>query len=398
MQPSIKLRCAVATCVTAAVLAGTLVDAGISTASAQELLRRPWSLFDIFRPKPRRYYIIPEQQPRGAKRPKKKSRTATGDTPAEPQVEIVEKKPDARSVLVVGDFLAGGLAEGLQAQFAQDATVRVLDLSKGSSGFVRQDYFNWNTELPAMLDAEKPAAVIVMMGSNDRQQMKVNNVSEAVRSENWLKEYRARVGALADMLEERKVPYLWMGMPSFKTGKMTSDMLAFNDLYRAAALANKGEFIDIWDGFADEQGSYVQTGPDVNGQPVKLRASDGINMTRQGKAKLAFYADKPLRKLLGLGAPGSGLPAENLPEAGPIGPTELPDRTPPMSLNDPEMDGGTELLGAQPAPVPTRGTQQAKPLALPQPIPGRADDFSWLRRQQELVPSVQIETTTAIRR
>lgn len=392
------LRFVISAGVTTALAAGSLATVGVSVASAQEAQKRPWSLFDIFRPQQRRYYIVPEDQPRAVKRQRKKTRTvAPGAVAKEPEVEIVEKNTDARAVLVIGDFLAGGLAEGLQAQFAQDATIRVLDRSKGSSGFVRQDYFNWNAELPAMLDSEKPAAVIVMMGSNDRQQMRVEGSSEAIRSEKWLKEYQARAGALADMLEERKLPYLWVGMPAFKTTKMTSDMLAFNDVYRAAAQANKGEFVDIWDGFADEQGAYVQTGPDVNGQPVKLRAGDGINMTRQGKAKLAFYADKPLRKLLGLGAPGSA-PAEALPEAGPIAPAEMPDRTPPMSLNDPEFDGGTELLGAQPAPVAVPAKQQTKPVALPQPTPGRADDFSWLRREQQLVPSVQVETTTAIRR
>ncbi|MGC4025055.1 MAG: hypothetical protein QM744_07785 [Mesorhizobium sp.] len=171
-----------------------------------------------------------------------------------------------------------------------------------------------------------------MLGSNDRQQLKLDGASEQVRSEKWLKEYQVRVGALADLLEEKKVPYLWVGMPAFKTAKMTSDMLAFNDVYRAAAQANKGEFIDIWDGFADEQGAYVQSGPDVNGQPVKLRAADGINVTKQGKAKLAFYAEKPLRKILGLAAPGTGLPTDQLPEAGPIAPAEKPDRTPPMSF------------------------------------------------------------------
>ncbi|MGC4025056.1 MAG: hypothetical protein QM744_07790 [Mesorhizobium sp.] len=62
------------------------------------------------------------------------------------------------------------------------------------------------------------------------------------------------------------------------------------------------------------------------------------------------------------------------------------------------MDGGTELLGAQPMPVVTPAKQAPKPVVLPQPTPGRADDFSWLRREQQLVPSMQVETTTAIRR
>ena len=40
--------------------------------------------------------------------------------------------------------------------------------------------------------------------------------------------------------------------------------------------------MDIWDGFVDENGAYVSTGPDINGQPARLRAGDGINLTKAG--------------------------------------------------------------------------------------------------------------------
>ena len=76
-------------------------------------------------------------------------------------------------------------------------------------------------------------------------------------------------------------------------------MLAFNDIYRKAAEGAGAEFVDIWDGFVDENGAYVSTGPDINGQPVRLRAGDGINLSKAGKRKVAFYAEKPLNKLLG---------------------------------------------------------------------------------------------------
>ena len=83
---------------------------------------------------------------------------------------------------------------------------------------------------------------------------------------------------------------------------MTADMLAFNDFYKSAATANGGEFVDIWNGFVDENGNFITTGPDINGQVVRLRGSDGINLTRAGRRKVAFYAEKPLKKLLGRAA------------------------------------------------------------------------------------------------
>lgn len=340
---------------------GSLARCKLPGAGAE---RRPWTLFDIFKSEPRpapqrRIERFPEapnlKRQSRTKRPdaganrQNRRRTAPSQvaTPAVETHEAVQKAENARVVLVIGDFLGGGMAEGLTAQFAQDANIRIVSKTSGSSGLVREDVFDWPKELPMLIQAERPAAIVVMLGSNDRQPIRAVDEQVQPGSEAWNKEYSARANRLADALEASKLPYLWVGMPPFKSSKMTSDMLAFNDIYKAASLANKGEFVDIWDGFADENGAFTATGPDVSGQPVRLRGGDGINLTGAGKTKVAFYVDKPLRKALGLGGPV----ATPLPQgpALPPGEPKALDRTPPMSLTDPEMDGGGELLGAQPA-------------------------------------------------
>ena len=53
------------------------------------------------------------------------------------------------------------------------------------------------TEKSAEKPAEKPAAVIVMLGANDRQQMRVGDAREAPRSPAWDKEYARRAESLA---------------------------------------------------------------------------------------------------------------------------------------------------------------------------------------------------------
>lgn len=352
-------------------------------ASAQELIgRKPWSLFDIMAPRRegRRYigrdqFAPPPKPPANAevKARKPKSRVvAPKAAPDEPKIVAVEKRPDARVILVIGDFLASGLAEGLDEAFAENATVRILDRSKGSSGFVRQDVFDWPKEIAGLIAAEKPAAIIVMMGSNDRQPLSVDGKREQIRSDAWTNIYEDRVTELGEALEAQKLPFLWVSMPPFKSAKMSSDMLAFNDIYEAAAEGGGGEFVDIWDGFADEAGNFISTGPDVSGQPVRLRGNDGINLSGAGKAKVAFYVEKPLRKMLGL-APEDGVavPSAAL-SPGAVKPLGAIDRTEPMSLSDPNLDGATELLGA-PAATPTEATPVASQRAAPT---GRADNFS----------------------
>ncbi|MDH6233494.1 hypothetical protein M2281_004105 [Mesorhizobium soli] len=382
-----------------AVLA-TGLTAAVPPAHAQDPYYRPWSFRNFFSPffqrrEPRYYEPPPGEMPgRPKARIKPKMHKAPDGAagakqhrvvPAEPPTPVVEKQADAKEVLVIGDFMGSGIAEGLTTVYAANPKVKVVDRSKGSSGFVRDDYYDWPKQVGTLIDTEKPAVVVVMLGSNDRQQMRVGNASEAPRTENWDKEYDSRAKALAKAIADKKVPFIWVGTPAFKFSKMTTDMLAFNDVYRAAAEGAGAEFIDVWDGFVDENGTFVATGPDVDGQPVRLRSDDGINFTKAGKRKLAFYAEKPLNKILGvtnMPGPHSGGPNVPSPVQGPKKAAPI-DRTPPISLNDPALDGGGDLLGAQIGPKrgqPDPDTPSDKLLIqgiAPAPSPGRADDFSW---------------------
>ncbi|RAZ92266.1 DUF459 domain-containing protein [Mesorhizobium hawassense] len=383
-----------------AVLVVTAAGAFHAPAFAQEQ-SRGWSLRDLLFPRRSERIEPPLDVEKPRPKPKKKPKPRP---PAEPETPIVEKTNDARVVLVVGDFLAAGLAEGLDTAFADNAAVRIVARANGSSGFVRDDVYNWPVEIKSLIETEKPAAVVVMLGSNDRQQMKVGDVREQPRSENWTKEYERRTDALGKALQDSKVPFLWVGMPAFRVPKMNSDMLAFNDIYHSVAQSHDGEFVDVWDGFVDENGAFVTSGPDINGQPVRLRSDDGINVTKAGKRKLAFYTEKPLAKILGLAAPGSvttvsaptGEPVEaSKPAAAPV----IVDRTAPMLLGDPSLDGGTELLGAaQPAKADPNlpGEKLIVEGKAPAASPGRADDFSRPPKSQPANVAAQPDTATGI--
>ncbi|MDI6027299.1 DUF459 domain-containing protein [Corticibacterium sp. UT-5YL-CI-8] len=401
------MRAAKLILLSALLVPGAILSTSISATAQEGVLRRGF-FRDLFAPAPpqepeRRYSRPPIiVQPGIRPAPVRRSKAvATPRKPPEPEVVVAEKKEDARVILVVGDFLGGGLAEGLSTVFAENAGIRVIDRSNGSSGLVRDDYFDWPGQLGKIIAEQKPSAVLVMLGSNDRQQLKVGSERAAPMSDAWDTEYTRRAAQLARIVTDSKVPALWVGMPSFKASKMTADMVALNDIYRTVASKSGIEFVDIWDGFTDQNGAFVTTGPDINGQPVRLRSDDGINMTRQGKRKMAFYAEKPLNKLLGLSSAGE-TPVAGLPGAAP-GALNLPtdiDRTMPISLNDPELDGSTELLGAQVGPKQEPRTPSEKLQVLgiaPEPTPGRADDFRWVP-QLRTTQSADEATTSAIKR
>ena len=337
-------------------LAFLLAGVVATNVEAQES-RRPRNLMEmLFGPREPRYPEPPP--PRKIKTPravKKETKSVTSITTAAPPPPTPEKIENARKILVVGDFVADGLAAGLSEAFAASPGVVIEERSNGSSGLVRTDYFNWQSELPALIAEVKPAVVVIDIGANDRQQMTAASGKLNFRTPEWFEEYERRVSALGKVVLDAKIPLLWVGLPAFRPQNMTADALTLNGVYRRAVERIGGEFIDVWEGFVDQDGRFIVTGSDINGQQVRLRGSDGINLTAAGKRKLAFYAEKSARRLLGdMTSPDLvRLDASNLPELLSLPPSEMQNlvRTQPIDLFDPELDGASELLGATPLPV-----------------------------------------------
>lgn len=263
------------------------------------------------------------------------------------------KIDNAQKILVIGDFFASALGDGLADAFEDAPGTRIVTNSNGSSGLVRDDYFDWRKQLPKMLDEVKPAIVVVAIGTNDRQSIGAGAGELRFGSDGWWKDYEKRIETLVKTVAARKIPLIWVGLPPVKSADMSADLEKFNISYRKITEQAGGEFIDIRDGFVDEKGAFVLTGSDVNGQQARLRGPDGISMTDAGKRKMAFYLEKSARKYLGdMASPGLvRLDATSLPDllkpelAKPQPPKDNPDSTPPLKITDPTLDGADQLLG-----------------------------------------------------
>jgi uncharacterized protein len=81
------------------------------------------------------------------------------------------------------------------------------------------------------------------------------------------------------VLKSKGVPVLWVGLPAVRSPKATADTLFLDALYRSAAEKAAIIYVDVWDGFVDEAGRFMQRGPDFEGQIRQLRSSDGVYFT-----------------------------------------------------------------------------------------------------------------------
>lgn len=335
---------------------------GVEQAQAQQKKKRK-TLFDVlFKRRKKKTKVKVVKPPKKVttvrtlkkkKTKRKKRRTTTAAAAAAKPAVIAVKNENAAKILVVGDFLAGGMGRELEKLYAANANVVIISKTDPSSGLVRDDVINWPEYIPTLIEEFKPAAIVALVGMNDRQKLWTVEGKPEKLSEAWLAEYNTRVSKIASIGISQKIPLVWVGLPPVRSGKMNADYLVFNEIYRTKiAAAGGGEYVDIWDGFTNEEGKFVSAGPDINGQIVRLRGSKGINMTRAGRAKLAFFADKALQKIGVIGNPDGfnyaslgtinpGIAQPNVPEYDPVG----TGKTVVIPLGSPALDGGDILEG-----------------------------------------------------
>ena len=188
------------------------------------------------------------------------------------------------------------------------------------------------------------------------------------------------------VLKAKGVPVLWVGLPAIRGVKGTSDMLFLDALYRDAAGKASITYVDVWDGFVDEAGRFLQKGPDFEGQIRQLRSFDGVFFTKPGARKLAHYVDREITRLLAGRSGPIALPSEPAtpdPNAAPGQPAPRPVAGPILPLVASSV-GTDQLLGgpgSRPAAVDALAARTlVKGEALAPPA-GRADDFAWPRRE-----------------
>jgi hypothetical protein len=163
-------------------------------------------------------------------------------------------------------------------------------------------------------------------------------------------------------------------------------MLYLDALYRDGAGKAGITYVDIWDGFVDEGGRFLQRGPDFEGQNRQLRSADGVFFTKAGARKLAHYVEREVTRLLAARSGPIAVPIEPVtPDA-----SAVPGQPAPRPMAGPVMplvasNVGTDQLlggaGSRPASVDAlaaRTLVKGEPLAAPA---GRADDYSWPRRE-----------------
>ena len=347
----------------------------------------------------RRFFGAPDEPSQPTRAPVARPRKSV-PAPAAIAKQEKPKVDPSTYVVVFGDALAGFARQGLDAHFAESQDVAVVPKIRDTS-LVRTDPADWPNFINSTLDSgQKTTVAVVMLGTSDRQAIKEGEESVEPLTDRWKDLYRQRVDAIVNTFKERKIPVVWIGLPPMKNSKASEDLVAINEIYKESVQRGGGAYVDIWPGFVDDENRYTAEGPDVDGEPAKLRTNEGTFFTRAGSRKVAFFADTEIKRILGQGgtataAPG---PADITPADGSSAPSveaalpAPPDAAAPIPLPSKPLVGpvlpltrqdvapGGTLVSAPPKLTGDNAYTVQRALRVgiaPGSRPGRADDFRW---------------------
>lgn len=213
---------------------------------------------------------------------------------------------EARSfkVLIVGDALAGGMGAGLDRMAAGgEIDVRVVNRFNDSSGLARPEIYDWTAAIGTIVPDKGYTTAIVLIGSNDRRDIRTATGTLTFNSPEWVAQYKLRVDALLDALKAQNLTVIWMGEPPMGEPAYDADMQTITALQKERVLAKGALFVDLRAPFIGADGAYTDRGIDDTGADRRLRQSDGYTFLKVGNNRLGQIALSALQ--------GSPLPVPN---------------------------------------------------------------------------------------
>ena len=183
-------------------------------------------------------------------------------------------------VLFMGDSLMQYV--GMNAKkFFPKRSLRVIDLSKQSTGLASKKSFDWQKTLDTALSENGGVKlVVVLLGANDVWEYRAGGKTYGIKTPRWREFYASRVREIYDTAHSHGAGVLWLAMPCMQKPDFEEKTQLLNQIYADASMALGGYFMQTTP-LVCEKGvykTYLQSGSKL----VRVRQDDGIHMSKEG--------------------------------------------------------------------------------------------------------------------
>ena len=197
--------------------------------------------------------------------------------------KIVLKQGD--SVLITGDSMMQYIGM-IASQNYPKLGLKVLDLSKQSTGLLYKKSHNWAQVIKDTLAKNKDIKLLVMLiGANDPWGRSINGKFYELNSSEWREFYARRVDEIYKIAKASNVKVLWLSLPCMQKTDYAKKIELLNEIYKSVSEQNGQFFINTSEYLC--QNDEYKTHIDIAGKRSKIRQDDGIHISKIGSQILA---------------------------------------------------------------------------------------------------------------
>ena len=189
------------------------------------------------------------------------------------------------SVLITGDSMMQYIGM-IASQNYPKLGLKVLDLSKQSTGLLYKKSHNWAQVIKDTLAKNKDIKLLVMLiGANDPWGRSINGKFYELNSSEWREFYARRVDEIYKIAKASNVKVLWLSLPCMQKTDYAKKIELLNEIYKSVSEQNGQIFINTSKYLC--QNDNFLTHLNINGKRSKIRQDDGIHISKIGSQILA---------------------------------------------------------------------------------------------------------------
>jgi uncharacterized protein len=203
--------------------------------------------------------------------------------------------------LILGDSIMKTVSISLERELAQSAEFKPVSFASIGSGLCRLDLLDWHAKIKTLVETEKPAAAVMLIGSNDNQPMRTEKGVLAQGSEEWQAEYARRAGKCMDIMTAGGIKnIIWVAMPDMREADKQAHAQIINSIFaKEAAARPEVVILDTQKIFSRVPGRFTMYLVEPGGKLLYVRVQDGIHFNRAGANRLAAIIIKKLGEARG---------------------------------------------------------------------------------------------------
>ena len=214
------------------------------------------------------------------------------DENASADTVMIEQRPDDKivlkqgdSVLITGDSMMQYIGM-IASQNYPKLGLKVLDLSKQSTGLLYKKSHNWAQVIKDTLTQNQGIKLLVMLiGANDPWGRSINGKFYELNSSEWREFYARRVDEIYKIAKASNVKVLWLSLPCMQKTDYAKKIELLNEIYKSVSEQNGQFFINTSEYLC--QNDEYKTHIDIAGKRYKIRQDDGIHISKIGSQILA---------------------------------------------------------------------------------------------------------------